>query len=203
MTTRKIHIILGPPLSGKSTFIESQFDTALGDIIVRPGNFLRSAVGIGRMVADPNPNACECTDNWVNYMMTGAFQFQKQNGGVLVLDGYPRKVGQAKQLFQFLKTFNLARDFSQFENTICTHVLTLSERDVESRILGRPEAERDFDRKRIKVSNQQIESVLDALMSFSSHVNKVQINYVTERSFSKIRRPEDPGGSSSGTNPSR
>lgn len=184
---RKVHLVLGPPLSGKSTFIRSNFDTAAGDIIVQPGVFLRRAVGVDRMMKDPNPNACDCTDDWVHNIMIGAFRFQKYNGGVLVLDGYPRKIEQARRMMDIVKSFHMDSQYRPYDTHIHVHVLTVSPELAEQRSANRSFTEREFDMRRIKIAASQIENVLDALISFSNHVHRVQIKYVLDDVTSKVR----------------
>lgn len=155
-----IHMILGSTLSGKSTYIENNFPNNGEHTRVFIGRWLRDAIGLDAMLRDPNPNQCDCTENWVRFHVRGAFYTRRALKNDMVFDGYPRSVGQVDWFFDCL-----AQDVRVYrtEPRLVVHHLVVPDAIRSLRLAAR--GENEFDTARFERSVKDLEAVLDRIVT--------------------------------------
>lgn len=94
---RNLICVVGPVGSGKTTYIDRNFDPE-ESVIIRPGRFIRESAGVGFMMNDPYPNA-PASAWWIveNLVHTG-MKLSRILGRDMILDGMPRNVNQLAYL---------------------------------------------------------------------------------------------------------
>ena len=169
----KMHFVIGPICSGKSSYISAHFSNE-EFVVVRIGKFLRESIGLKAMSQDPSPNVCNVTEDWVRRHGAGAMWCAKDLSREVVFDGYPRSVGQVKYLSDLAYQMCNLHDLRL---GIKVHLLSVRRDTVERRILERASGNSEaaaFDRLRIDSSFEGVEKIMEQ-MQRSFHSAEVAI----------------------------
>jgi adenylate kinase len=103
---KNVYIFVGPPGSGKGTLSHLCVKT-LGWVQLSTGNLCRKHIAeqteIGKQIDFALKSGKLVSDNLINAMVNEWFVSTIQHADNIILDGYPRTVGQAQVLHDFLK----------------------------------------------------------------------------------------------------
>ena len=173
----KIHFVLGPVCSGKSTLINKLFPVEQ-NVVVRIGKFLRESIGLQAMSQDPKPNVCDVTESWVRWHVKGAVMCANKLGRDVVFDGYPRSVGQVEFFHGMLRPMQSGH-FTKTKWPICIHRLRTPIETIRERIIHRSngsEESQAFDRLRLESSLESVDRVVDyAIGKFKERVEVLEV----------------------------
>ncbi len=174
-------IILGPTCSGKTTHINNNFAVD-ENVIVRIGKFLRESIGIAAMAKDPSPLVCEVTEGWVRCHVRGAVDCCHALKRRLVLDGYPRSIGQVAFLRDHLTLMREVYKSDKNDWPIVVDVLTVPRHVLVTRIHQRANGNKelsDFDLMRLDASISRVDEIVDSIgLNFKGW--SVNVNYRKE-----------------------
>jgi len=130
---KKVYIFIGPPGSGKGTLSHLCVKT-LGWIQLSTGNLCRKHIAeqteIGKQIDFALKSGKLVSDSLINAMVHEWFLTTIKHADNVILDGYPRTVGQAHALHEFLK-----HHLSYIDVEIVR--FSISDESVVSRICGR------------------------------------------------------------------
>jgi adenylate kinase len=103
---KQVYIFIGPPGSGKGT-LSHLCEQKLGWVQLSTGNLCRKHIAeqteIGKQIDFALKSGKLVSDNLINAMVHGWFETIIKQENNIILDGFPRTVGQAQALCEFLK----------------------------------------------------------------------------------------------------
>jgi adenylate kinase len=103
---KKVYIFIGPPGSGKGT-LSHLCEQRLGWVQLSTGNLCRKHIAeqteIGKQIDFALKSGKLVSDELINAMVHGWFEAIIKQENNVILDGFPRTVGQAQALHAFLK----------------------------------------------------------------------------------------------------
>ena len=103
---KQVYIFIGPPGSGKGT-LSHLCEQKFGWVQLSTGNLCRKHIAeqteIGKQIDFALKSGKLVSDSLINAMVHGWFETVIKQEDNIILDGFPRTVGQAQALHEFLK----------------------------------------------------------------------------------------------------